>query len=82
MIVSRGTLYNQGDKIGYFDYSAVLYPIGIEDVKNFAFFNREDIAEIVYLGYVNADEQVYCENYDSIIAKSGYEKSSVSNNIK
>ena len=74
MIVSRGALYEEKGKTGYFDYCAVLYPTGIEDAKEFAFFNREDIESIIFIGYINSDEQLFVERYDELIAESGYEK--------
>ncbi|WP_242327069.1 MULTISPECIES: DUF4176 domain-containing protein [Lactococcus] len=74
MIVSRGALFDNHGNLGYFDYSAVPYPSGITDEKEFAFFNREDIDTVIYFGYRNSDEQLFAENYDTLISKSGYKK--------
>ena len=74
MIVSRGALFEQDGKVGYFDYSAVPYPTGITDGEEFAFFNREDVESIIFFGYINSDEQLFAENYDELISKSEYEK--------
>lgn len=74
MIVSRAALFNQKGKIGYFDYSAVPYPQGITDGKEYVFFNRETISSIIYFGYVNAEEQEFASEYDDLVAKAGYEK--------
>lgn len=74
MIVSRGSLYNESGNVGYFDYSAVPYPSGITDEKEFAFFNREDVESIIFIGYVNSEEQIFAENYDRLISESGYRK--------
>lgn len=74
MIVSRAALFNQEGKIGYFDYSAVPYPQGITDGKEYVFFNRENISSIIYFGYVNAEEQEFASEYDDLVAKAGYEK--------
>ncbi|MFD1901127.1 DUF4176 domain-containing protein [Enterococcus termitis] len=37
MIVGRAQLFNQNSKIGYFDYSATLYPQGIDGSQEFVF---------------------------------------------
>lgn len=74
MIVSRGALFEQDGKVGYFDYSAVPYPTGITDGEEFAFFNREDVESIIFFGYINSDEQLFAENYDELISKSEYKK--------
>lgn len=77
MIVSRAALFEKDGKIGYFDYSAVPYPTGITNGEEFAFFNREDIESIIFFGYVNSDEQIFAENYDELVKKSGYDKFSI-----
>ena len=74
MIISRGALFDNAGKVGYFDYSAVPYPSGITDGEEFAFFNREDVEAIIFIGYINSDEQIFAENYDDLLSKSGYEK--------
>ncbi|PCS04943.1 hypothetical protein RU86_GL001390 [Lactococcus piscium] len=74
MIVSRAALFNQEGKIGYFDYSAVPYPQGITDGKEYVFFNCETISSIIYFGYVNAEEQEFASEYDDLVGKAGYEK--------
>lgn len=74
MIVSRGALFEQDGKVGYFDYSAVPYPTGITNGEEFAFFNREDVESIIFFGYINSDEQLFAENYDELISKSEYKK--------
>ncbi|KZK04954.1 putative EsaC protein -like (Listeria type 3) [Lactococcus cremoris] len=74
MIVSRGALFDNNGKVGYFDYSAIPYPSGITDGEEFAFFNREDIESVIYFGYRNSDEQIFSENYDELVSGSGYKK--------
>lgn len=78
MVVSRGTLFEEEGKVGYFDYSAVPYPQGVTDDETYAFFNHEDIEDVIYFGYINSDEQIFAENYHEMIANSGYEKMSLS----
>ena len=60
MIINRGALFNNEGIIGYFDYSACLYPYG-QTQQNVYFFNEEDIDEIYYRGYIDESEKKYCE---------------------
>ena len=55
MIISRFPLMNQQGKLGYCDYSAVMFPIGQFDQNNI-FFNREQIETILYKGFENEKE--------------------------
>ncbi|MBR1472534.1 MAG: DUF4176 domain-containing protein [Lachnospiraceae bacterium] len=71
MIVSRAPLYNNRGTIGYFDYSAYLYPTGQADEQAF-FFNEEDIEEVHFEGYRDEDEERFCEIYNEMIAKCKY----------
>ena len=48
------------NKEGYYDYGAFLYPEGRID-ENMAFFNHEDITEIVYKGFDNEDQKEFDE---------------------
>ena len=66
MIVGRASLFEQDGETGYFDYSAVTYPQGVTDGKEFIFFNRENVSSIIYFGYVNAEEQEFASKYDSL----------------
>ena len=77
MIVSRASLYGQEENIGYFDYAAVIYPKGVEDVDKFVFFNREDVDSILSTGYINDDEKQFAKNYEKLIKGSGYKKLSL-----
>ena len=56
MIVSRFTLYKDGNDIGYFEYCSCIFPSGV-DGKEFIFFNKEDIAEVYFEGYVDVSEE-------------------------
>ena len=61
MILNRTPLYNKEGTIGYFDYSAVLYPIGQTDQQVF-FFNQEDIKEVFHEGYIDEEEKNFKQN--------------------
>jgi hypothetical protein len=56
MITSVLPLYNHMGQVGYFDYSACLYPYGQTDQNSF-FFNEEDIEEVLFEGY--KDDKLY-----------------------
>ena len=47
MIVGRAQLFNDEGTIGYFDYSALGYPQGVVSESEYAFFNDEDIEEVM-----------------------------------
>ncbi|HEL0141221.1 TPA: DUF4176 domain-containing protein [Streptococcus equi subsp. zooepidemicus] len=77
MIVSRASLFDDNGEIGYFDYAAVPYPEGIGNDNEYLFFNYEDIADVIYFGYVNSNEQLFAEAYDDLVKTSGYRKLSL-----
>lgn len=75
MIVNRAALFEEKkNQIGYFDYSGVLYPNGIDETEDFCFFNQEDIKEVLFEGYRNQEEQEFAQQYDQLVAQSGYPK--------
>jgi len=55
-----GVIQKNGDK--QYDYSAVLYPEGFVDMDHFYMFNHMDIAQIEYIGYINAEHQYFRKN--------------------
>ena len=73
MIISRVPLYNNKGNIGYFDYSACVYPFG-HTSQNAFFFNEEDIEEIVFMGFKDADEDKFLELYEKQINEITYPK--------
>jgi len=77
MIVGRGQLYNDGGTLGYFDYSAVMYPQGIMGEDQFAFFNQEDIDKVFDEGHRDANEKKFAKEYEDKIKQSGYPKLNV-----
>ena len=64
MIIGICPLYNDNGTIGYFDYSACLYPLGQTD-QNSIFFNEEDIEEVVFMGY---EDETY-EKFKALVPK-------------
>ena len=63
MVVGRGASFNDGEKQRFSDYVGVVYPNGI-DPEDALFFNREDIDEIVFEGYSDAEEERYLKVYE------------------
>ena len=76
-IIGRGQLFDDDGTIGYFEYSSVLYPQGMVDTDDLYFFNHKDIAEIIFEGYRDEDEEEFLEIYNEEISKSDYPKLSV-----
>lgn len=77
MIVSRYPLSIKDNVKGYFEYSACLYPIGVEVNNNAYLFNHEDIVEVIFEGYVNKLEEKLRSIYDREIPKKDYKRLSV-----
>lgn len=66
MILNRTPLYNQDGKIGYFDYSACVYPAGKVEEQVY-FFNNENIEEVYFRGYVDEQEELFQQQYEEKI---------------
>lgn len=71
MILNRAPLYNKNGVIGYFDYSACIYPSGKVEEQVY-FFNHENIAEIYFEGYQDEEEALFQERYRSKIKNISY----------
>lgn len=50
-LLNRAPLHNKDGVIGYFDYSACVYPTGLTDQQAY-FFYHEDIDEVYHEVYV------------------------------
>ncbi|AXJ12903.1 DUF4176 domain-containing protein [Streptococcus pluranimalium] len=68
MINSLFPIVNKSDKQGYFDFGAVTLPLGAVSEESI-FFNKDDIDEIIYLGYVDVSFQEIDINYDEMVSK-------------
>ena len=71
MIINRFPLFNHEGTIGYFDYSACVYPLGNMDNQAY-FFNSEDIHKIWFEGYVDEQEKVLQARFELEQSKIGY----------
>ncbi|MEX2805411.1 DUF4176 domain-containing protein [Streptococcus sp. H31] len=67
---------SKNGKEGYFDFGAVPLSLGVIS-QELAFFNREDIEEILFLGYIAASFQQISTNYDDLIEQIDYPKFTV-----
>lgn len=80
MIIGRGMVIQVGKWIKkdiYYDYGAVCIPKGLDAPENVCFFNKEQVFEVLHRGFVNDDELVYQENYDTWILNLNLEKGDV-----
>ena len=62
MILNRGVTIDHNGESVLFDYSAALYPIGLNPEQLF-YFNREDVDKVVYPGYSDEEEERFSEIY-------------------
>ncbi|HEM4666097.1 DUF4176 domain-containing protein [Streptococcus suis] len=72
MIISRGVVVEDGGKSVLFDYSASLYPLGINPEKTY-YFNQENIDKIIFEGYKDEEEVRFQELYTKWLETDGAE---------
>lgn len=73
MILNRAPLYNKEGVIGYFDYSACVYPFGKVEEQVY-FFNDENIEEVYFEGYTDEQEEQFQKAYEEKIKQVNYPK--------
>ncbi|RYL87087.1 DUF4176 domain-containing protein [Sporolactobacillus sp. Y61] len=73
MILNRAPLYNKNGVIGYFDYSACIYPTGKVEEQVY-FFNHENIEEIYFKGYIDEEEELFQKQYQLKMKDIPYER--------
>ncbi|MEN1967638.1 DUF4176 domain-containing protein [Lentibacillus sp. N15] len=76
MILNRAPLYNKDGVIGYFDYSACVYPAGKVEEQVY-FFNDENIEEVYFEGYKDEQEELFQSQYEDKIKNVNYPKFSL-----
>ena len=76
MVINRAPLYNKNGVIGYFDYSACVYPQGKTE-NHVYFFNRENIEEVYFEGYKDEQEELFQEKYEENLEGVSYPKFSI-----
>ncbi|GAB3799614.1 DUF4176 domain-containing protein [Virgibacillus kimchii] len=73
MIINRAPLYNRDGVIGYFDYSACIYPNGKVEEQVY-FFNDENIEKVYFKGYIDEQEELFQQEYEEKIKNVNYPK--------
>ena len=76
MITTLFPITEKDGQKGYFDFGAVPLPLGVVG-QDLAFFNKEDIDEVLFLGYVDVSFQQLLANYEDILSKIKYPKFTV-----
>ncbi len=57
-----------GNKL--FDYSGVLYPLGLANDKRYLYFNSEDIDKVVHNGFSNEKDKEFKEKFTEAVDKA------------
>ena len=76
MIVAQYPVTTIQDKSGYFDFCAVSLPIGLSD-QQLHFFNKEDITELIFIGYIDVNFQTFVHNNEEYEQKLELPKFSI-----
>ena len=76
MIVTQFPVTEKEGKQGYFDFGGVSLPIGLMG-QELAFFNKEDIAEVIFMGYINLSFQDFASKYEAMVKEIPYERFTV-----
>ncbi|KRL92519.1 DUF4176 domain-containing protein [Limosilactobacillus equigenerosi] len=77
MIIGQGQIMEQNKQQVYFDYVACQYPSGI-DPEEVYYFNKEDIAEVVFDGYRDEESYKVDQLYQEWIEKTDLPKGETS----
>ena len=70
MILSRGVQLEMDKEINLFDYAGCLYPVGLVPSQAF-YFNRENIDEVMFEGFVDEDEREFQSLYENWLETEG-----------
>lgn len=73
MIVSHFPIATINNQQGYFDFGATRLPEGMIN-QELILFNREDILEIIFIGYIDVNFQNLLNNQEKIIENIPYKK--------
>lgn len=73
MIIGQFPVVEKDGKKGYFDYIATYLPLGAVTNDN-AFFNKEDIEKVIFIGYIDSQFQQLDANYESLVDAIEYSK--------
>ena len=70
LMIIGNKIKNKDNEI--FDYIGVMHPEGYVDNDTFFLFNQDDVEEIKYIGFLNADVQVFREKYKEELRKNKF----------
>lgn len=70
MIISRGVVVEEQGRNVLFDYSASLYPLGINPERTY-YFNKENIDKVIFEGYKDEEEERFQELYEQWLEDEG-----------
>lgn len=70
MILNRGVTVEQEGEPVLFDYSAAMYPMGLNPDQLF-YFHQEDIDTVVYEGYSDEEETRFASLYQKWLDSDG-----------
>ncbi len=73
MIVSRAIAMKLNGENVYFEYGGCTYPEGLLG-DAVAYFNNEDVAEVLVQGYADDEEDVMVKNLNLAISAGGFRK--------
>lgn len=68
-VIGSSVKRNEDDKI--YDYIGLPYPEGYIDSETMFLFMAEDIEEINFLGYINAEAQAFHVKYEEHLKENG-----------
>ncbi|WP_167630348.1 DUF4176 domain-containing protein [Listeria valentina] len=77
MIVSRASVIEDRKKAFFYDYGAVLIPQGMISPEAVYFFNRENVSQVLFKGFLNEEEREFAEQYDQMIEENEVPKGTV-----
>lgn len=73
MIVNQCPVTVKNSQEGYFDFGAVALPLGLIN-DQLIFFNREDVEEVLFVGYIDRRFQEFLSHYDEMVENISYPK--------
>ena len=76
MIINSYPLYDNKGELGYFDYSACVYPYGNTD-NQVCFFNQIDIDKVWFEGYIDESEEKMLAKIEDKLSQIPYPKYSL-----
>lgn len=73
MVISRAIAMKLNNENVYFEYGGCTYPEGLLG-DAVAYFNNEDVAEVLVQGYADDEEDVMVKNLNLAISAGGFRK--------